>query len=95
MNNYWTKKKSEKERELFVSCLRRAMGVILPLCMLSFFIVGVICSVANDMYAFVKKDKEIILFVETPGSLEDVSRLLGKNNVVNNSFGFEFDLFLN
>jgi cell division protein YceG involved in septum cleavage len=78
----------KRERELFKSATRRAMSIILPLCMLSFLICGLICSAANDIYAFVKKDMEITLQVEAPSSLETVSKLLGENGVVNNSAFF-------
>ena len=80
--------KIKRERELFKSATRRAMSVILPLCMLSFLICGFICSAANDIYAFEKKDKEITLSIETPTSLDEVSKLLGKIGVVNNSAFF-------
>ena len=80
--------KIKRERELFKSATRRAMSVILPLCMLSFLICGLICSVANDIYAFEKKDKEITLSIQTPSSLETVSEMLGKSGVVNNSAFF-------
>ena len=72
-------KKIKRERELFKSATRRAMSVILPLCMLSFLICGLICSAANDIYAFEKKDKEITLNIEAPSSLEAISEMLGKN----------------
>lgn len=78
----------KRERELVKTATRRAMSIILPLCMLSFLICGLICSAANDMYAFVKKDAEITLRVEEASSLETVSNLLGENGVVNNSAFF-------
>ena len=80
--------KIKRERELFKSATRRAMSVILPLCMLSFLICGLICSAANDIYAFVKKDKEISLYIEAPSSLDEISKALGKNGVVNNTAFF-------
>ena len=80
--------KIKRERELFKSATRRAMSVILPLCMLSFLICGLICSAANDIYAFVKKDKEISLYIEAPSSLDEISKELGKNGVVNNTAFF-------
>ena len=78
----------KRERELFKAATRRAMSIILPLCMLSFLICGLICSIANDIYAFVKKDMEITLQVEESSSLETISKRLGENGVVNNSAFF-------
>ena len=80
--------KIKRERELFKSATRRAMSVILPLCMLSFLICGLICSAANDIYAFVKKDKDISRYIEESSSLDDISEKLGKNGVVNNAAFF-------
>ena len=81
--------KIKRERELFKSATKRAMSVILPLCMLSFLICGLICSAANDIYAFKKRDKEITLSIEIPSSLKTVSEMLGKNGIVNNAAFFE------
>ena len=80
--------KVKRERELFKSATRRAMSVILPLCMLSFLICGLICSAANDIYAFEKEDKELTLTIRSPSSLNTVSEMLGKNGIVDNSAFF-------
>ena len=80
---------NKRKRELFKSATRRAMSVILPLCMLSFLICGLICSAANDIYAFEKKDRELTLTIETPSSLKSVSKMLGKNGIINNSAFFD------
>lgn len=79
----------KREREHFKSDVRRAMAVILPLCMLSFLICALICSLANDIYAFEKQDKEVILDIEEGTSLKDVSKLLGRKGIVNNPSIFE------
>ena len=64
--------------------VRRAFAKILPICLLSLFISGLVLSVANDMYAFLKNDQEITLWFEEPTSLEDFSKILGQKKVVKN-----------
>ena len=64
--------------------IKRALSEVLPLCMLSFFIAAWVCSVANDMYAFVKKDNEVLVSVEAPCTLQEFSKTLGEYNIVEN-----------
>ena len=64
--------------------IRRALSEILPMCMVSLFIAAFVCSVANDMYAFVKKENEVQLSIESPHSLEELSKMLGEYDVVEN-----------
>ncbi len=64
--------------------LKRACGIILPLAVLSVLIAGVVVSVANDMYAFVKKDLEVSLEISASETLEDIAEKLGRSKVLNN-----------
>ena len=67
-----------------VGDVRRALAKILPICLFSFFISAFILSVANDMYAFVKDDVEVVLQIENTYSVEDFSRLLADRKIVKN-----------
>ena len=67
-----------------VSSARRVFAKILPICLFSLFISGFILSVANDMYAFVKDDTQIDLYIEAPCTLEEFSKILGQQKVVKN-----------
>ena len=64
--------------------VRRALSKILPICFFSLLISGLVLSVANDMYAFVKDDIEVKLQLEEPYSLQEFSKILGQNEIVKN-----------
>ena len=64
--------------------VRRSFAKILPICLLSLFISGFILSVANDMYAFLKDDEEVVLHIEQPSSLGEFAKILGQKRVVKN-----------
>ncbi len=64
--------------------IRRASAIILPLFFLSILIAAMIISVANDMYAFVKPERDIILEITEEYELRDISRLLADNGVISN-----------
>lgn len=76
------------DREKFFKRLKIALAVILPLCVLSLLIAALVCSVANDMYAFVKREREITLNIDCPRSLEEFSKMLGDANAVYNPHVF-------
>ena len=73
-----------KERTQRVVVLRRALGIILPLCFFSFFVVALICSVTNDMYAFVKSDRECVISFNETCSLKEFSNILGEKEIIEN-----------
>ena len=77
------KARGEKKSKTLLR-IRRAISEILPLCIFSLFVAAFVCSVANDMYAFVKKENEVQLAIESPYSLEEFSKILGKYDVVEN-----------
>ena len=76
------------DRGKFLNRLKVALAIILPLCVLSLLIAAFVCSVANDMYAFVKKEKAITLNIDSPYSLEGFSRMLGDCDAINNPYVF-------
>lgn len=78
------KKSSFFEKQITWHCVKRTLSKILPLCFLSLLLAGLICSVANDMYAFVKKDREISLMLDSYASLDDISKSLADKGVVEN-----------
>ncbi len=45
---------------------------------------GLLVSVANDMYAFVKPDREVTVDIETPMTLSELARLLEREGIVQN-----------
>ena len=45
---------------------------------------GLLVSIANDMYAFVKPNREITLKIETPMSAEDLTQMLEESGVIAN-----------
>ncbi len=70
----------------------RALSVLLPLCLFSILLAGIIISLANDVYAFVKPDAEISLTLSSPVSDTDLSKLLQKSGVIKNPTAFKLYL---
>ena len=79
---------NKNRREQLVVSVKRAMGIILPICMLSFLFVCVLCYVANDVYAFVKKDVEVNIFIDEPHTIEELAQKLKDENIINEAFVF-------
>ncbi len=71
---------------------RRALGFVVPICVLSLFLAAAVISVANDMYAFVKPCEEITVCVDSEMDTAEFAVLLGKRGVVKNPFAFELYL---
>ncbi len=67
----------------------RAFGIIIPLCLAAVLFAGIIISTSNDIYAFVKPDKQITVTLEQSYDVKDLSELLQDNDVINNAFAFE------
>ncbi len=70
---------------------RHAFGIIIPLCLFALLISALVISIANDMYAFVKPEKEFILSLSDGTGIDTISRTLEENGVVDN--GFVFSLY--
>ena len=62
----------------------RALSIVLPLCVLSLLLAGVVVSIANDMYAFVKPDREVTLRIAEGSDINEISMLLGDSGLLNN-----------
>ena len=58
--------------------------------LLALLSVGLCVSVANDLYAFVKPDREVSLTVTEPQSLEQWATLLKKSGVIQNPTVFRW-----
>ena len=86
------KKQSKQNDNVLPIQARRAIGSILPICLAALLLSGLIVSVANDMYAFVKPDEEIAVSLDAPVSAKELSRLLQSRGVIKN--GAVFGLYL-
>ncbi len=64
--------------------IKKAMSKLLPICFVALLISALVCSVANDMYAFVKKDNEVNLNVYQSVSLNEMTDILSNRGVINN-----------
>ena len=58
--------------------------------LLALLLVGLLVSVANDLYAFVKRDRETALTVTEPQSVAEWARLLKQNEVIQNPTVFRW-----
>lgn len=89
MFEIFAKDSTSTDNEWLSKAIKRTLSKIIPLLFLALLFAALICSVANDMYAFVKKDSEISLTVDSRTSLNDLSKILAENGVVNNPDVFE------
>lgn len=64
--------------------VNRALGYIVPLCVLSLLICAATVSVANDMYAFVKSGDEVNINITDAENIDDVAKLLEDEGIINN-----------
>lgn len=64
--------------------IRRAVGLTVSLFFLGVLLAGVILSVGNDMYAFVKGDASCLLTVEEPMTLREMAKRLQREGIVEN-----------
>ena len=76
-------------KDAFVKIGKRAMAKVVPLCLLAILIAGTVCSVANDMYAFVKEDNDIVISFENSLSVDDKIRIMSDNGVFENPHVFK------
>ena len=75
-----SREQDDKKRK----AIRRAFAKILPICLFALFVSGLVLSVANDMYAFVKDEREVRIYIENPCSVEEFSKILGQNKILKN-----------
>ena len=64
--------------------IRRALGLILPLCVLSVLLSGLFISVVNDIYAFVKEDRLVTIDINEQNTLEQISDMLLDSGIIKN-----------
>ena len=62
----------------------RAFGALIPLTLLALLLSALIVSLANDIYAFVKKDSESTLYLSEPCSLDELSEMMKDLGIVKN-----------
>ena len=63
---------------------RYAFARVTVLALLSLFLAALLIAIANDLYAFVKPDKPVILSVTEPMSLSELSQTLSRSGVIQN-----------
>lgn len=64
--------------------VRRAWRTVLVLCLLAMLFAALLVSVLNDLYAFIKPDRVLLLRIDSPLSLSEFSALLEREGVVAN-----------
>ncbi len=64
--------------------VRRVFGVIFVMALTAAFFACLLISVANDIYAFIKSEGEIVLTVSSPLGISDFSKLLHDNSIISN-----------
>ena len=64
--------------------IRRIAGLTVSLFFLGVLLAGVILSVGNDMYAFVKGDAACVLTVEEPMTLSEIAKRLQREGIIEN-----------
>ena len=67
---------------------RLAFSKITVLCLLAVLFVALTVSIANDLYAFVGSEGEVILTIEESTDLTELSKLLEESGVVENPMFF-------
>ena len=64
--------------------VKRILGILIPIALLALLLSALTLSFANDMYAFVKKDRDIPLEISSPLSLSEFSSLLQDRGIISN-----------
>ena len=71
---------------------KQALGKVIPLCLVALLMAGILISIANDTYAFVKPDRPILVDVAMGTSAKELCSLLQDSGVIKNSFVFRLYL---
>ena len=69
---------------LLLHTIKRALARVMPICFVALLFAGLVCSVANDMYAFVKSDNDVELTLEEPLTVNEISDALARKGVLKN-----------
>jgi len=75
---------SDKSSYNVSTSFKRAFGTLIPLMLLSLLLSALILSVANDMYAFVKKDRDVRLSFSEPSTIDEFSKQLKASGILKN-----------
>ena len=68
--------------------VKRVIAVLLPICFFAILLSCGTISVVNDMYAFIKPEREVTLLITGAQSVDEISGILGENNIISNPFCF-------
>ena len=66
------------------SLYRFAFARLTVLTLMVLLLAGLVISIANDMYAFVKEDRSVTLAVSSPRSLPELTAMLDEGGVIKN-----------
>ena len=66
------------------SSKRHLYGKITVMTLVAVFIALVIVSIANDVYAFIKKDVEVVLTIDELHSISELGYLLEEHGIISN-----------
>lgn len=69
---------------------RFAFAHLTRLVLIALLCVGILVSFANDLYAFVKPDRAVTVTLDAPLPLQDLSRSLARQGVIQNPTVFSF-----
>lgn len=75
---------AKKEKRQDRISFRYALSALLPICVFSLFFAFAFCYVANDIYAFVKKESSVDLTIDEAQSLNEISSMLEELGVIEN-----------
>ena len=64
--------------------ITRAFSIILPICVLSLLISGIVITLANDMFAFVKDDMEVTINIDEGSTIQEISDMLFDGGLIRN-----------
>lgn len=80
--NYTSKVKTEKKRKFYVPGYVKVVLYLAAVITISCVLAVTMIKVGNDVFAFVKPDKQITITVDDDDSLEDVANKLYESNVI-------------
>ena len=74
--------KKNDDNKVLLDTVKRALARVIPICFVALLFAGLVCSVANDMYAFVKSDNDVELILEDPLTVNEISDTLARSGVL-------------
>ena len=64
--------------------VRRAFRCVLVLCLTAILFAALLISVVNDLYAFIKPERDLALQIDSPRSLREISLLFEQEGLIAN-----------